>query len=207
MSIEESYNEWANHYDSNPNKTRDLDLLISKKTLSRYDFKKVIELGAGTGKNTPLILEKADHVICIDFSKNMQNKAKEKLQDKRIEFIHADINNDWPIENAFADLITCNLILEHIENLEFIFKEATQKLKPGGLFFISELHPFKQYTGSKAKFETAQGTHELKSHTHHISEFLNAAEINDLELVELKEWFDQEKEAELPRMISFVFMK
>ena len=207
MNTEESYNAWAERYDTDPNKTRDLDEQVSRLTLSRYDFKKVIELGSGTGKNTPILLEKADHVICIDFSKNMQNKAKEKLQDKRIEFIHADINNDWPIENAFADLITCNLILEHIENIEFIFKEVSDKLKPGGLFLISELHPFKQYIGSQAKFETTAGTHKLKSYTHHISDFLHAGEVNDLELVELEEWFDQENDCDLPRLISFVFMK
>ena len=40
----------------------------------------------------------------------------------------ADITREWPIENNVIDLVTCNLILEHIENLDFIFSEANRCL-------------------------------------------------------------------------------
>lgn len=56
MSIEKAYNSWAEQYDTNKNKTRDLDIKSTIATLDKYDFKKVLELGCGTGKNTVFFL-------------------------------------------------------------------------------------------------------------------------------------------------------
>ena len=207
MSIEKAYDIWANQYDTNVNRTRDLDKTSTIETLSKFDFKNVLELGCGTGKNTEWLLHKAEKVIGLDFSQEMLNKAQEKITDKRVEFKKADLNKDWDINNNFADLITSSLTLEHIENLNHIFSQAHQKLKKNGLFFISELHTFKQYSGSKAKYETAHGTEELEVYTHHISEYIDEAKHHDFELIELKEWFDKDSENGLPRLISFVFKK
>ena len=52
MSIENAYNIWANQYDTNENRTRDLDKKSTIETLSKYEFENVLELGCGTGKNT-----------------------------------------------------------------------------------------------------------------------------------------------------------
>jgi len=97
--------------------------------------------------------------------------------------------------------------LEHIKNLDFIFNQAFKKLKPNGIFFISELHPFKQYSGSKARFESENGTVELEAYTHHISEYLNSAKKYNFKLIEINEWFDQSSKNEIPRLISFIFKK
>jgi phosphosulfolactate synthase (CoM biosynthesis protein A) len=69
------------------------------------------------------------------------------------------------------------------------------------------LHPFKQYTGSKARYVTKDGIEELKVYTHHISDYLDNAKKNGFELLEIKEWFDEKSEKEIPRLISFVFRK
>ena len=207
MNIEKAYNIWADQYDTNSNKTRDLDTKSTIKTLNKFDFSKVIELGCGTGKNTTFLLKKAVEIIGLDFSQEMLNKAKAKIKDERVEFRKADLTKSWEIDNDFADLITCSLTLEHIKNLNHIFNQANLKLKKNGLFFISELHPFKQYSGSKAKYETENGTKELEVYIHHISEYIDDAKNNGLEFVEMKEWFDENTENGIPRLISFVFKK
>ena len=207
MNIEKAYNIWADQYDTNSNKTRDLDTKSTIKTLNKFDFSKVIELGCGTGKNTTFLLKKADEIIGLDFSQEMLNKAKAKIKDERVEFRKADLTKSWEIDNDFADLITCSLTLEHIKNLNHIFNQANLKLKKNGLFFISELHPFKQYSGSKAKYDTENGTKELEVYIHHISEYIDEAKNNGLEFVEMKEWFDENTENGIPRLISFVFKK
>ena len=205
MSIEFAYNAWAEQYDTNENKTRDLDLTATVETLKKYEFKSVLELGCGTAKNTIWLLSKAECVVGLDFSEEMLRIAQEKINDVRVEFKSADLNKNWDIENQFADLVTASLTLEHIANLNFIFNQAYQKLKENGLFFISELHPFKQYSGSKARYETENGTEELEVYTHHISDYLNAAKNNNFELLEINEWFDTTPEKGIPRLISFVF--
>lgn len=48
MSIEKAYNIWADQYDTNSNKTSDLDTISTLETLSKFDFSKVLELGCGT---------------------------------------------------------------------------------------------------------------------------------------------------------------
>lgn len=207
MSIEKAYNIWASQYDSNLNLTRDLDKKCTIETLKNLDFKNVLELGCGTGKNTEWLLNKAERIIGLDFSQEMLHKAKAKIFDKRVIFKKADLTKYWEIENNFVDLITASLTLEHIKNLGHIFSQANLKLKKNGLFFISELHPFKQYSGSKASYETENGIKELEVHIHDISEYIDTAKNNGFQLIELKEWFDESSENEIPRLISFVFKK
>ena len=207
MSIEKAYDIWANQYDTNENRTRDLDKKSTIETLSKYEFENVLELGCGTGKNTNWLLEKAKRIIGLDFSQEMLNKAKEKISNEKVIFKKADLNEDWEIDNNFADLITSSLTLEHIEDLNHIFEQGNLKLKKNGLFFISELHPFKQYSGSKAQYETENGTKELEVYIHHISEYIDNAKSNGLKLLEMKEWFDENNQNELPRLISFLFEK
>lgn len=208
MTIDEAYNSWAKQYDTNKNKTRDLDALATQKTLSEYEFKNVLELGCGTGKNTRWLLNKATQIIGLDFSVEMLKIARKKITNENVEFRLANLNKSWKVQNQFADLITANLTLEHINNLNHIFNQANKKLTENGIFFVSELHPFKQYIGSKAKFETENGTQELSVYTHHISDYITHAKANGFELLELKEWFDyEEKEKGFPRLISFVFKK
>ncbi|MGB1247635.1 MAG: class I SAM-dependent DNA methyltransferase [Chitinophagales bacterium] len=207
MSIEQAYNNWANQYDTNKNVTRDLDKKSTVDTLSKYDFETVIELGCGTGKNTLWLMEKAKTIIGLDFSQAMLNKAKEKIACNKVTFKKADLTQNWAIENDFADLITSSLTLEHIKDLNHIFRQTQLKLKDNGLFFISELHPFKQYLGSKAKFVTTNGTQELETYTHNITDYIEEAKNNNLKLIEIKEWFDDDIDKRLPRLISFVFKK
>jgi len=207
MSIEKSYNTWAEQYDTNENKTRDLDRKATIETLSKYEFKNVLELGCGTGKNTEWLITKAKFIIGLDFSQEMLNKARNKITSDKIRFQQADLKKPWNIENNFADLITCSLTLEHIKDLDFIFNQAYEKIKSGGKFFISELHPARQYLGSKAKYETENGIEELEVYVHHLSEYLQAAERNSFKLVKINEWFDNQPENEVPRLISFVFLK
>ena len=207
MSIEKAYDIWAHQYDTNKNRTRDLDKRSTIETLSNYNFENVLELGCGTGKNTEWLLSKAKQVVGLDFSREMLNKAKEKISDKRVIFKKTGLNESWGIDNNFADLITCSLTLEHIDDLNPIFKKANQKLTKNGVLFISELHPFKQYTGSKAQYETDKGTKELEVFVHHISDYVGSAKSNGFKLLEINEWFDNHSKKEIPRLISFVFRK
>ncbi len=207
MSIDKAYNIWSSQYDSNENKTRDLDTKATIETLSQYQFSTVLELGCGTGKNTNWLLTKANKIIGLDFSVEMLNVAKNKISTPNVEFKIADLKEKWQVENGFFDLITCSLTLEHIEDLNHIFNQAYLKLKTEGLFFICELHPFKQYLGSKARFETEEGIQALEVFTHHISEYLESAKNNGFILLEINEWFDDKSESEIPRLVSFVFQK
>ncbi|UOQ67275.1 class I SAM-dependent DNA methyltransferase [Hymenobacter volaticus] len=208
MNIQQAYNTWADTYDSVLNKTRDLEARAIRSILDTTNVAEIVELGCGTGKNTQWLATKATHVTAVDFSAQMLDKAKEKLQLPYVTFQQGDITQEWHFVDKPADLITCSLILEHIQDLTFVFKQAYQALQPNGLFYIGELHPFKQYQGSKARFDTATGgVFELECHVHHISDYTEGARQNGFTCVTLQEWFDEENRAGIPRIASFLFRK
>ena len=205
MNTQEAYNRWAESYDSVVNKTRDLEQLAAKRLLAEADFSRVLEIGCGTGKNTVWIALKAGALLAIDFSEEMMNVAREKIKTSNVQFRHADITKHWDFGNA--TLITCSLVLEHIENIDFIFQEAAKTLERGGYFYLCELHPYKQLQASRAKFEQEGKLIQLEYFIHHISDYYSAAEKNGLQCIRLQEWFDDNDRSTTPRLVSFLFQK
>ncbi|HEX8638795.1 MAG TPA: class I SAM-dependent methyltransferase [Pyrinomonadaceae bacterium] len=204
MNNRQAYNVWAENYDTANNKTRDLEAVALRKSVIVSEPLNILEIGCGTGKNTEWLVSKAAHLVAADFSEEMLGKARGKITAENVEFRQFDLRENWDFaENAF-DLITCSLALEHIENIDFVFAQANRVLRRNGRFYIGELHPFKQYLGSKARFDTDSGVFELECFVHHVSEFFAAAKRNDFECVELKEWFDDDKR-EIPRLLTMIF--
>jgi len=146
-----------------------------RKTLANISFDNVLEVGCGTGKNTARLIEIAKHVTAIDLSKEMLTKAREKIKSTHVQFLQTDITNEWIFTNQLYDLISFSLVLEHIENPDYVFNEASKKLTDSGHVYIGELHPFKQYIGTKARFDTEEGQQVITCFNHHISEFNRAA--------------------------------
>lgn len=207
MSVDEAYDRWAGQYDTNENPTRDLDRKATREVLSGVSFSRVLELGCGTGKNTAWFAERAESVIGLDFSMEMLNKAASKIDLSHVAFRQTDLTRTWDVvDDDSFDLVSCNLTLEHIGDLDFIFGQASTKLIEGGIFFISELHPYKQYQGSVARFEKPDGTTEyLEAYVHHLTDYTESAQANAFSLVKLDEWFDDSDDEEVPRLITFVF--
>jgi ubiquinone/menaquinone biosynthesis C-methylase UbiE len=207
MDTQQAYNLWASQYDTNQNKTRDLEGVALRAMLSALAFDTCLEIGCGTGKNTGWLLEKARQVTAVDLSAEMLARAKEKTGSERVEFIQADITSAWTFRQRPYDLVSFSLVLEHIEDLAPVFQEAARALKPGGHVYLGELHPFKQYSGTKARFDTAQGRHVVTCFNHHLSDFLLAAKNHGLQLADLSEYFDQDDRRQIPRILALLVRK
>jgi malonyl-CoA O-methyltransferase len=202
MSVKKAYKSWSEIYDQNENKTRDLDLLATQSILKNLSFDIAVEIGCGTGKNTIWLADKAKSIIALDFSTEMLAIARKKVIKNHVKFLEADITKKWNIEDEFTDLVSCNLVLEHIKDLFNVFNETHRVLKSKGFFFISEIHPMKRYVGSQAKFENIL----VDSHLHHLSEYLKEAEKCGFKLIKIDEWFDEEI-AKPPRLLTLLFQK
>jgi ubiquinone/menaquinone biosynthesis C-methylase UbiE len=206
MSIQDAYTNWSLTYDEDRNRTRDLDQQVTSTILAGQHFGGIVETGCGTGKNTAFLAQLGDRVTALDFSAGMLARAREKVQAANVTFVEADLTQVWPVEDRSADLVVCNLVLEHIENLQFIFAEAARILVAGGCFFVCELHPFRQYQGTQATFQRAGGAVLIDAYGHHVSDFLAAAEASGLALAGFREWWHVEDEGKPPRLASFVFI-
>jgi ubiquinone/menaquinone biosynthesis C-methylase UbiE len=175
--------------------------------LSAIEFNTVLEFGCGTGKNTVWLEGITKQMTAVDFSDAMISKATEKIKSPKVKFIISDINKPWDFTNQKFELITFSLVLEHIQNLDAVFSKAQHITMDKAFIYIGELHPFKQYAGSKARYMTESGEQVVTCFTHHISEFIQAANTHGFEIRVLEEWFDDHDQTQIPRILTLLFQK
>lgn len=207
MNIQEAYDQWAEQYDTNVNRTRDLEAVALRRTLAKIKVERCLEIGCGTGKNTAWLVEHCADVTAVDFSSEMLARAKEKFAPGRVRFVQADITEPWNFVDGTYDLVSFSLVLEHIADLDDILSKAAQCLTPGGHLYIGELHPFKQYGGTKARFDTGHGTHVVPCFDHHISDFTGAAGRAGMKVLELNEYFDADERSTAPRILALLLTR
>lgn len=206
MEVKKAYDLWAEQYDTNKNRTRDLEGFALREVLKEKKFKSCLEIGCGTGKNTSWLLQKAQQVFAVDLSEEMLKKAKQKISSQKVKFLQADITERWDFVSGKFDLIVFSLVLEHIQDLDFIFKKAAETISENGMIYIGELHPFKQYSGTKARFEIPEGKQIVECYNHHISSFTTASKKYNFEIEDFQEYFDEDENS-LPRIFTLLLKK
>ena len=210
LNTQSAYTIWAPNYDTDVNLTRDLDRDVTARLLSSNRYALAVEAACGTGKNTPFFASISESVLALDFSPGMLALARERVRATNVEFQQTNLLERWPCADESAALVSCNLVLEHIENLQYIFNEAARVLAADGVLFVSELHPHKQYLGSQARFVNDQHIEtRIEAFVHHLSDYLKAAHAAKLTLDTIEEsWHPEEiGQGKPPRLISFLFRK
>ena len=208
MRTVEAYNNWAESYDQVENPTRSLDEKVVRNLLTVLDGIDIIEAGCGTGKNSAWFSQKCRSLKSFDFSNEMLKIAKGKVKNNNTEFINHDVTEPWPFGNNSCDLVSINLILEHIENIDFIFEESYRILRDNRKLFVSELHPLKQKEGSVARFVDIKTEKEIRlvSYYHSKDNFTEAGELAGFSQIEMKDWYDDTNN-DIPRLLSILLTK
>jgi ubiquinone/menaquinone biosynthesis C-methylase UbiE len=107
----------------------------------------VIDLGCGYGWFCRYAREKgAKHVLGLDISERMLNKARELTSDNAIIYHQEDLEQLKLPEDTY-DLAYSSLTLHYIEDLSTLLKTIYQSLTPGGYVVFSAEHPI--YTTPK----------------------------------------------------------
>ena len=206
--IAAAYNDWAETYDIDRNRTRDLAAETLRQVNLNLDSRKVIEVGCGTGRNTAWLAEHAAEIVGLDFSEAMLARARARVNVPRVHFLQHDVRSTWPLADASAEVVIAMLILEHVEHLETVFAEAARALTIRGEFFVCELHPMRQHAGGQAQFSNPKTGKQQRvtAFLHDVSDYVNVGLACGFELQQLGEWRDADAPANSqPRLLSLLF--
>ena len=86
--------------------------------------------------------------------------------------------------------VVATLVLEHVEALGPAFREARRVLRDGGTFYLTELHPYRQFDGTQTHVEdeTTGETVVIDAFTHSVSEFVNTGVEAGFAVQQMREW-------------------
>lgn len=137
LEIHDLYQRWAETYDEPTN----VLVQAEERVLLRRSFdvsgKKILDVGCGTGRHAIRMAEAGAEVTGIDFSDKMLEVARKKAEGIQIRFVHADLRS-IPLDEVF-DMVTCHLVLNHVEDLVAAMREISRLTKAGGGVLISDM--------------------------------------------------------------------
>lgn len=108
--------------------------------------KEVIDVGCGTGILSFIALDKgASRISCVDISKSMLEKCKEKsitkgYSDDLISFHEGDAEK-LPFSHSTFDIVFLNMVLGMVPNQQATITELTRILRRGGTIALSTHGP------------------------------------------------------------------
>ena len=131
------------------------------------------DIGCGTGRLSAMLCELGHHVVGIDPSEEMLERA-------RAEGIPATLSQgsfeNVPLADRSVDLVTCALALTHSTDLRVAIEGFRRILCPGGAVVTTDIHPIVVATGGgQALFrrpDRARGV--TVNYQHWVSDYVRA---------------------------------
>ncbi len=112
--------------------------LLAQSNLAPEDFKgkTVLEVGAGNGRFTELLLKYGAKVIAVDYSTAIDaNHNNNNSVDNEVIFMQADLFN-LPIKHHSFDIVLCYGVIQHTGNNKKALAELCKYPKKGGKLLV-----------------------------------------------------------------------
>jgi len=168
--VVEAYDLWAPNHDKRPG---NLMLYLDEKLFEgllqdlALKGKLVADIGCGTGRQWPAILNKQPAALAgFDVSAGMLKKLKEKYPQAHISKITDNLFSDVP--DASFDMIVSTLTVAHIEDIDEAMHAWCRLLKPQGEIIITDFHPHTLALGGKRTFKHGNTLMAVRNYVHPI---------------------------------------
>ena len=106
-------------------------------------FKRLVDLGSGTGRMLTLLADRVDSAIGLDLSQQMLNIARRNAAEAgldRLELRHGDIF-ETRLAAGCADLVVVHQVLHYLSDPAAALAEAARLVAPGGKLLIVDFAP------------------------------------------------------------------
>jgi ubiquinone/menaquinone biosynthesis C-methylase UbiE len=208
LGARQGYDRWAPLYDTNRNPLTALDDIAFRENFAfPVRGKQVVDLGCGTGRVTAKLARLGARVTAVDFSDGMMALARRKPGMERVAFVAHDLSRRLPFpDGAFALAASC-LTVEHIRDKRRFFCEVRRILRPGGVCYLTEMHPAMLLLGNQANFTDPASGSEVRPRSHGcgIAELVTAALSAGLCLSAMREYAGRKSMLrQYPKMTRYV---
>ncbi len=177
LPTREGYDKWAEVYDDDDNALIAIEEPLLDELLGPIAGLDVIDIGCGTGRQAFRMLQAGANITAIDFSEGMLEKARQKPDSGKINFVVHDLSQPTLFPEASFDRVVCPLVLDHIHDLAPLFAEFKRLCRPTGSICLSIMHPAMMLRGVQARFtdpDTGRKTYP-ESAPNQISHYVLAA--------------------------------
>lgn len=183
------YNLAADVYDENENYLNSFEQGELIPLLGALAGKKVLDVGAGTGRLSLPLANRGAQVMALDVSPKMLELVKKK--NSKITTVVGDAES-LPFADGSFDIVTAAFLIVHLKDPIRFFDEVYRVLKDGGKFLVTNINQ-----KDPPKVKTKSGEIIIESYYHRpekIREILESLAFNIEEEVFVKEkdlWVNQ----------------
>ncbi len=161
LDSEEGYNLAARNYDKKEKYLNSFEKGQLLPLLGDVSGKKILDVGAGTGRVSVLLAKLGAEVVALDVSAQMLERLKiKRFKDCKIETVVGDGEN-LPFENNSFDVVVAAFFIVHLKNPTRFFDEAYRVLKDGGTLVVTNINQ-----KEPPEVETKEGSIIIESYYH-----------------------------------------
>jgi len=207
VDTREGYDRWSDLYDCDGNPLIALEERHFPEFLGAVRGLAIADIGCGTGRHASTLARAGAQVVALDFSTGMLRKARDKPGAGQITFAVADISHSLPLRDRLFDRVICCLVLDHIEDVESLFRELKRICRSHGFIAVSAMHPAMMLRDVQAQFHDPISGARVRprSAPNQISDYVNAAVAAGLRMDHLSEHvIDAEVAGHFPRATKYL---
>jgi SAM-dependent methyltransferase len=177
--------------------------------LKREGKSRILELGAGQGRDTLFFAKNGFHVTALDYSETAVDTINQKAQtiglSQSISGVCHDIRKKFPFDNQSFDACYCHMLYCMAlctSELEVLFQEVRRLLKPNGLSIYTVRH-----TGDAHYGKGIHHGEDIYENGGFIVHFFSKEKIEHLAKSYQIVSIDEFEEGELPRKLFMTVLR